>query len=75
MHSELNVYGQVLAVSELTQENMMSEIPETGNTMMFCLHFGEGKEAVVRKIYDSPKTVLNFSPRLKSAITARCKRI
>ena len=55
MHSELDIYGQILAVSELTEESMMGETPVTGNTMMFCLEFGTGKEAVVQKIYDSLK--------------------
>lgn len=50
MHSELDVFGQILAVSELNEENAV-----IGNTMMFCLHFGEGKEAIVHKIYDSLK--------------------
>jgi len=50
MHSELDVYGQILAVSELTEKTTL-----TGNTMMFCLHFGEGKETIVQKIYDELK--------------------
>jgi PhnB protein len=50
MHSELDVFGQIIAVSELNEENAV-----IGNTMMFCLHFGEGKEAIVQKIYDSLK--------------------
>lgn len=49
-HSELNVYGQIMAISELIEENTVS-----GNTMIFCLHFGEGKENVVQKIYDTLK--------------------
>jgi PhnB protein len=66
MHAELDVYGQVLAISELTEENMMSEIPDTGNTMMFCLEFGEGREAVVQKIYESLKEDAKFlSPLAK----------
>ncbi len=32
-----------MAVSELIDENTI-----TGNTMMFCLHFGEGKEIIVK---------------------------
>ena len=60
MHSELDVYGQILAVSELMEENQMGEKPETGNTMMFCLHFGAGKEAVVQKIYDLLKDGAKF---------------
>lgn len=50
MHSELDVYGQIVALSELNEENAVA-----GNTMMFCLHFGEGQEAIVTKIYDSIK--------------------
>ena len=37
MHAELKMYGQVLAISEQTEQT-----PSTGNTMMFCLHFGKG---------------------------------
>jgi len=47
MHAELNIYGQILAVSETGDKETV-----TGNTMQFCLHFGEGKEALVRKAYD-----------------------
>jgi len=46
-HSELDVFGQIMAVSELDEDNVI-----TGNTMQFCLHFGEGKEDIVKKIYD-----------------------
>lgn len=47
MHSELDVFGQIMAVSELSDEKAI-----TGNTMMFCLDFGEGKEAIVSQTYD-----------------------
>lgn len=47
MHAELDVYGQILAVSEAPE----GEERITGNTMQFCLHFGEGNEAQVRKAY------------------------
>lgn len=50
LHSELDIFGQIMAISELSEETVV-----TGNTMMFCLHFGEGKEAVVQKIYDMLK--------------------
>jgi PhnB protein len=60
MHSELEVYGQILAVSELTEESGMGEIPDAGNTMMFCLELGDGKEAVVQKIYESLKDGAKF---------------
>lgn len=46
MHSELNAYGQVIAVSEITEKVTI------GNTMMFCLEFGEGGEENVRKAFD-----------------------
>lgn len=46
MHAELNAYGQVIAVSEITED----AIP--GNTMMFCFHFGEGGSDKVKKAYE-----------------------
>lgn len=46
MHSELNAYGQILAVSEL--KSGLS----AGNTMQFCFHFGEGGEEHVRHAYE-----------------------
>lgn len=46
MHSELDAYGQILAVSELT-ENVVA-----GNTMMFCFHLGQGHEDQVKQAYD-----------------------
>lgn len=48
MHAELNVYGQILAVSEAP----VGEGVITGTAMQFCLHFGEGKEELVKKAYD-----------------------
>ena len=50
MHAELNVHGQILALSELQENEAV-----TGNTMQLCLHFGEGKEALVKQIYDTLK--------------------
>ncbi len=50
MHAELNAYGQVIAVSEITEDVIM------GNTMMFCFEFGEGGEALVKKAYEVLKT-------------------
>lgn len=47
-HSELDVYGQILAVSELAP--WME--PLAGNAMQFCLHFAPGEESLVRKAYD-----------------------
>jgi len=50
MHAELNVYGQVLAISEQMNNDTIA-----GNSMQFCLHLGDGKEDEVRKIYDTLK--------------------
>lgn len=47
MHSELNAYGQIIAVSELEGE------VASGNTMQFCFHFGEGGEGKVRRAYEA----------------------
>ncbi len=51
MHAELNVYGQILAISEA----LKNEERITGTTMQFCLHFGEGKEKLVHKAYNALK--------------------
>lgn len=48
-HSELDVYGQILAVSEAAEE------PVPGSVMQFCLHFEEGEEAQVRRAYEALK--------------------
>ena len=47
-HSELDVYGQILAVSEAAP----GMAPAAGNTMQFCLHFEPADEALVRRAYD-----------------------
>jgi PhnB protein len=57
-HAELDVYGQTLAIMELTDDAII------GNTMMFCLHFGEGKEDLVKKAYD----VLTEGAKIISAL-------
>ena len=49
MHAELDVYGQILSLSELPE----GEAPDPGSTMMFCLHFGKGREALVQQAYDA----------------------
>ena len=45
-HAELDVCGQVLAICEARETEVV-----TGNTMQFCLHFGEGTEEFVQKVY------------------------
>ena len=49
MHAELDVFGQILAISEALPE---AGERIAGTTMQFCLHLGERKEEVVRKAYD-----------------------
>lgn len=73
MHAELNVYGQILAISEANKD----EERITGTTMQFCLHFGEGKEELVRKSYNvlkdnakiiHPLSSCSFSPLMVDLI-------
>jgi len=47
LHAELNVYGQILALSESEEDEKIS-----GNTMQFCLHFGESEKEKVEKAYE-----------------------
>ncbi len=51
MHAELDVYGQILAISEAAKD----EETVTGNPMQFCLHFGKGKEVPVQTAYEALK--------------------
>jgi PhnB protein len=51
MHSELDLGGQILAVSEAAR----GAEPITGSTMQFCLHFGKGCEGRVRRAHDALK--------------------
>ena len=46
-HAELDVYGQVLAICESRESEVI-----TGNAMQFCLHLGKGKEALAKKMYE-----------------------
>ncbi len=46
MHSELDAFGQIIAVSEQT------ETVTIGNTMQFCFQLGDGGEAHVKKAYE-----------------------
>ena len=47
MHAELDVYGQILAVSESGAKDA-----NPGNTMQFCLHLGKGNADEVYRIYE-----------------------
>lgn len=48
-HSELDICGNTLAVAE-ANDGMDKRI--TGNTMQFCLHYGEGNEDMVKQAYE-----------------------
>ena len=72
MYSEIDIYGQVMMISELMEDNVV-----TGNTMMFCLDFGEGKESIIKKIYDvlkneaeiiAPLAPCDYSPLMADLI-------
>ena len=56
MHSEININGSILAVSERASEFAILGDTQTGNVMQFCLQFGEGGEEAVTKAYDTLKT-------------------
>lgn len=45
-HVELDVYGQILAISEAPDDMV------TGNNMQFCLHFYENETDKIRKAYE-----------------------
>ncbi len=54
IHRELDVCGQALAVGEAHDTTRAGGDKRlTGNTMQFCLQFGEGQEAKVRKAYET----------------------
>ncbi len=53
IHRELNVCGQAIAVGEANDTTSAGgEKRVTGNTMQFCIQFGEGQEDKVRKAYE-----------------------
>lgn len=55
-HSELDVYGQILSVSEARGVYFgAGEAGTTGSTMQFCLHFAPGEEAEVQRAYGALK--------------------
>lgn len=47
LHAELNIYGQIFAISESEENEIIA-----GNTMQFCLHFGEAEKEKVEKAFD-----------------------
>ncbi len=74
-HAELDVYGQILALSEA--EHTGEGMPVTGNTMQFCLHFEEGQELLLQKAYNvlkegaeirHPLSACDYSPLMTDLI-------
>ncbi|WP_310603364.1 VOC family protein [Anaerosporobacter sp.] len=54
IHRELNVEGQAIAIGEAEDTTRAGgEKRITGNTMQFCIQFGEGQEDKVRKAYET----------------------
>jgi PhnB protein len=54
IHKELDICGQAIAIGEAhdtTRAGGANRI--TGNTMQFCIQFGEGQEDKVRKAYET----------------------
>ncbi len=52
MHAELNINGQIVALAERNSEFAIKGEASAGNTMQFCLQYGDGNEDMVRKAYD-----------------------
>lgn len=67
MHAELDVYGQILALSEANDDTVI------GNNMQFCLHFGKGNAEMVYKIYEILKEgALPHEPIGDSGFSQHC---
>ena len=59
VHAELDIYGQVLALSETAHK-----VTEHGNTMQFCLHFDESERDIIKRAYDVMKEGANVDSPL-----------
>ena len=53
LHAELDIFGQILAISETLAD---AQERKSGNIMQFCLDFGQGKEKIVKAIYETLKS-------------------
>ncbi len=76
-HSELDIEGEIFSVAERYSEDSTNTKSITGNSMQFCLHYGEGNEAKLQKAYDVlkdeaellfPLAPCNFSPLMTDLI-------
>lgn len=54
-HAELDIQGEVLAIAERNSAFAIASEILTGNTMQFCLEYGEVNEAALRKAYETLK--------------------
>ncbi len=55
MHAELDVFGQILAISEADEEKVLS------NTMQFCFHFEKTEIEKVKHAYEVLKDEADIS--------------
>ena len=54
IHRELDICGQAIAVGEARDTTRAGgDRRITGNTMQFCIQFGEGQDDKVRKAYET----------------------
>lgn len=66
IHAELNVFGQILAISEANAKCVI------GNTMQFCFHMGEGSESIIARTYDMLKDGADISHPLGPCFYSPC---
>ena len=52
-HSEIDIEGEIFSVAERFDDGGNQTV--TGNTMQFCLHYGEGREETIRDVYEKLK--------------------
>ncbi|MHB8130935.1 MAG: VOC family protein [Mobilitalea sp.] len=54
IHRELNICGQAIAIGEVNDSTRAGgEKRITGNTMQFCIQFGDRQEEKVQKAYET----------------------
>jgi len=62
-HAQLNIYGQVIFLSELTDSE-----PVAGTTMQICIELGKGREESVRNAYN----ILSDGAKIEHALGEPC---
>ncbi len=66
LHAELNAFGQILAISEASDERV------PGNTMQFCFHFEESEIERVKHAYEVLKDGAEISYPLGESFFSKC---